>query len=118
MRNLISNFLALVALAMVELAPAFGADSPTVVEIWPGPVPDETDSLGEEITRLSPKLDRTQVEITEQTRLLTRVSKPSLTIYRPAPEHRTDTAVLICPGGGYWNLYWQLEGEEVAAWLN
>jgi acetyl esterase/lipase len=25
--------------------------------------------------------------------------------------------VLICPGGGYWDLYWQLEGEEVAAWL-
>ena len=27
-------------------------------------------------------------------------------------------AILICPGGGYWDLYWQLEGEEVAAWLN
>jgi acetyl esterase/lipase len=26
--------------------------------------------------------------------------------------------VVICPGGGYWDLYWQLEGEEVAAWLN
>jgi acetyl esterase/lipase len=26
--------------------------------------------------------------------------------------------MLIFPGGGYWNLYWQLEGEEVAAWLN
>lgn len=26
--------------------------------------------------------------------------------------------MLICPGGGYWNLYWELEGEEVAAWLN
>jgi acetyl esterase/lipase len=26
--------------------------------------------------------------------------------------------VLICPGGGYWDLYWQLEGGEVAAWLN
>jgi acetyl esterase/lipase len=25
---------------------------------------------------------------------------------------------LICPGGGYWDLYWQLEGEEVANWLN
>ena len=25
---------------------------------------------------------------------------------------------MICPGGGYWNLYWQLEGEEVAEWLN
>jgi len=29
----------------------------------------------------------------------------------------TGAAVLICPGGGYWNLYWELEGEEVAAWL-
>jgi acetyl esterase/lipase len=26
--------------------------------------------------------------------------------------------MLICPGGGYWNLYWELEGEEVAKWLN
>ena len=26
--------------------------------------------------------------------------------------------MLICPGGGYWDLYWELEGEEVAAWLN
>ncbi len=26
--------------------------------------------------------------------------------------------MLICPGGGYWNLAWDLEGEEVAAWLN
>ena len=26
--------------------------------------------------------------------------------------------MVICPGGGYWNLYWELEGEEVAKWLN
>ena len=26
--------------------------------------------------------------------------------------------MVICPGGGYWDLYWELEGEEVAAWLN
>jgi len=67
---------------------------------------------------MSPKLDRKQVEVTEQTRLLTNVTKPTLTIYRPAKEKDTGTAVLICPGGGYWDLYWQLEGEEVAAWLN
>jgi acetyl esterase/lipase len=30
----------------------------------------------------------------------------------------TATAMIICPGGGYWDLYWELEGEEVAAWLN
>jgi acetyl esterase/lipase len=26
--------------------------------------------------------------------------------------------MLVCPGGGYWNLAIDLEGEEVAAWLN
>src|SRR4029453_14559854 len=68
--------------------------------------------------RMSPMSERKQVEVTEPTRLVTNVTQPTLTIYRPAKENETGTAMLICPGGGYWNLYWQLEGEEVAAWLN
>jgi acetyl esterase/lipase len=97
---------------------AAAADAPLVVELWPGKAPDETAALGPEKVHMSPKLDRKQVEVTESTRLVTNVSKPTLTIYRPAKEKDTGAAVLICPGGGYWNLYWQLEGEEVAAWLN
>jgi acetyl esterase/lipase len=89
-----------------------------VVALWPGRAPDETGDLGAEKVRMSPKLTRKQVEVTEPTRLVTNVSKPTLTIYQPAKENDTGTAVLICPGGGYWNLYWELEGEEVAAWLN
>ena len=67
---------------------------------------------------MSKILDRKQVEVTEATRLLTNVTKPTLTIYRPTTDKDTGTVVLICPGGGYWDLYWQLEGEEVATWLN
>ena len=98
--------------------PAVAADKPRVVELWPGKVPDETGGIGAEYIRMSPKLDRKQVEVTEPTRMVTNVTKPTLTIYRPAKEKDNGAAVLICPGGGYWNLYWQLEGEEVAAWLN
>ncbi len=98
--------------------PAVAAEPPLVVELWPGQAPEESGNLAAERVRLSPKLDRKQVEVTEQTRLITDVSKPTLTIYRPAKEKETGTAMLICPGGGYWDLYWQLEGEEVAAWLN
>src|SRR5213075_78767 len=68
--------------------------------------------------RMSPKLDKKEVEVTEPTRMITDVTKPSVTIYRPAKNKNTGAAMLICPGGGYWNLYWQLEGEEVAQWLN
>lgn len=95
-----------------------GTRQPLVVELWPGKAPDETGNIGPERVVMSPKLDRKQVEVTEPTRMLTDVSKPSITIYRPAKNMDTHTAVLICPGGGYWNLYWQLEGEEVAEWLN
>jgi len=96
---------------------AKAAGPPIVIDVWPGHVPDETGSIGPERWRMSPKLDRTQVEVTEPTRMLTDVSKPTLTIFRPTQKN-TGTAMLICPGGGYWDLYWQLEGEEVAAWLN
>jgi acetyl esterase/lipase len=103
--------------ASLTMAWAVSAAEPLVVEIWPGKVPDENGGVGPERIRMSPKLERKQVEVTEPTRMITDVTKPTITIHRPAGTN-TGTAMLICPGGGYWNLYWQLEGEEVASWLN
>jgi acetyl esterase/lipase len=95
-----------------------GTDHPLIIEIWPGTVPNEAGDVGAEKIRMSPKLDRKKVEVTESTRMLTNVTKPTIAMYRPEKDKDTGTAMLICPGGGYWNLYWELEGEEVAAWLN
>jgi acetyl esterase/lipase len=108
----------LLAAGICLTLPVIGADNPLVVELWPGSVPDENGNIGPERFRMSPKLDHKEVEVTEPTQMITDVTKPTITIYRPAKNNDTGTAVLICPGGGYWNLYWQLEGEEVAAWLN
>jgi acetyl esterase/lipase len=98
--------------------PVNGRDKPEVLELWPGKPPDETGNIGPEKVRLSPKLTKKDVEVTEQTRLVTNVSIPTITVFRPAKAKDTGAAMLICPGGGYWDLYWQLEGEEVANWLN
>ena len=91
---------------------------PEVITLWPGKAPDEIGNIGPERVRMSPKLDRKQVEVTESTRLITDVTQPSITVCRPAKSNESGTAIVICPGGGYWDLYWQLEGEEVATWLN
>ncbi len=107
-----------VLISICTTLPAVGAAEPLVVNIWPGAAPEEPGNIGSETVRFPRKSDLRQVEVTEQTRLVTNVTEPSLTIYRPAKEKDTGTAVLICPGGGYWDLYWQLEGEEVAEWLN
>lgn len=46
------------------------------------------------------------------------VTNPRLDMY-PAPDEKaTGTAVIICPGGGYWALAIKHEGSDVAKWLN
>jgi acetyl esterase/lipase len=115
-RRCLLTFLLLAAMGIVW--PLAAAEVPKTVEIWPGKVPEEVGTIGPERSRMSPKLDRKHVEVTEPTRMITDVTKPTITFYPTAKDQNTGTAILICPGGGYWDLYWQLEGEEVAAWLN
>src|SRR5204862_2153053 len=79
---------------------------------WPGKTPGDIGIKGEEKSKIHPS------PIVGPTKLLTNVTKPTLTVYRPSDAKNTGTAMIICPGGGYWNLYWQVEGEEVAAWAN
>lgn len=115
--NRIASIVSLI-LCLCMAQPGQAAERPRVVDLWPGKAPDETGGIGAEMSRMSPRLSREKVEVTEPTRMVTNVTKPTLTIYRPAKDKDTGAAMLICPGGGYWNLYWQLEGEEVAEWLN
>ncbi|WP_168189381.1 alpha/beta hydrolase [Paludisphaera borealis] len=104
--------LAVVLLAgFVAVGPA-SADEPLVVDLWPGKAPGDVGIKGEETSRIHPS------PLVGPTKLITNVTRPTLTIYRPPADKNTGTAMVICPGGGYWDLYWELEGEEVAAWLN
>lgn len=90
------------------------ATDPLVMELWPGPVPGDVGIDGQETSRIH----NSRFAGVGDTRLITNVTRPSLTIYRPPANNNTGTAMVICPGGGYWDLYWDLEGEQVAAWLN
>jgi len=103
---------------LLFLAGQVFAAEPIVISLWPGDAPDENGPPKAERTRPSPKLDRKQVEVTESTQLITDVSRPTMSVYRAPDDRNSGTAMVICPGGGYWDLYWELEGEEVAAWLN
>jgi acetyl esterase/lipase len=42
---------------------------------------------------------------------------PQITLFRPATERATGTAIVICPGGGYMRLVRSREGPVVAQWL-
>ncbi len=89
------------------------APEPLVMDLWPGPAPGDVGIEGEENGRFHDS----RFEGVGRTLLITNVSRPSLKVYLPPAHRRTGTAMIVCPGGGYWDLFWDLEGEEVAAWL-
>ena len=89
-----------------------GAEEQLVLPVWPGAVPGDYGKVGPERVRAPSEAP------TKDAKWITGVTNPTVTILRPVKEKNTGAAIIICPGGGYWNLAWDLEGEEVAAWLN
>jgi acetyl esterase/lipase len=54
---------------------------------------------------------------TWNTEVVTNVTKPTLTIFKPAPEQKNGTAIVVCPGGGFMALSITTEGSDVAKYL-
>ena len=101
------------------LSSATKAAEPLVVDIWPGkPAGDDAGKIGEERFRDLIVNGKPYEVDGKPTKWLTNVTKPTLTVYKPAKEKNTGIAMLICPGGGYHNLGWDVEGTEIAEWLN
>ena len=54
----------------------------------------------------------------ESGRIFKKVVDPEIWYYPTPKKNKTQTAVLIIPGGGYYGLWFDKEGIEVANWLN
>ena len=80
------------------------------IKVWPGAVPGEKGDIGEETATPSAPGQKQVLRISN-------VSVPTLQFY-PAVKGNTGTTVVVCPGGGYNILAWDLEGTEVCEWLN
>jgi acetyl esterase/lipase len=50
--------------------------------------------------------------------LISNVQVPDIAVYLPSKRFATGQAVIICPGGGYWVLAYDLEGTDIARYFN
>src|SRR5262245_10185053 len=99
-------------IGLVLVWSARAGEEPLVLPLWPGAVPGDYGTIGPERVRSPSEAP------TKDAKWITNVKTPTVTVFRPGKENNRGTAIIVCPGGGYWNLAWDLEGEEVAAWLN
>lgn len=110
------NSLCRLGLSLLLLVPTLWAGSPVrVVDLWPGTAPGEKGDLGEERDLTKPT---DQLIAGGRVIRLGNVSKPTLSVFKPAADRDTGASVLVCPGGGYHILALDLEGTEVCEWLN
>lgn len=88
----------------------------TFLNLWPASPPGpaaKADGEERDLTKPEDKLIAGRKIIK-----LGHVSTPQMQVYLPPKEKANGGAVLVCPGGGFSILAWDLEGTEVAEWLN
>jgi acetyl esterase/lipase len=100
------------AILLICLASLASAAEPIVLDVWPeGKVPGEPSGIGAE--REEPQKPGQRV-----VQRIANVTRPTISVFPAPKENNSGAAVLIAPGGGYNILAWDLEGTEVAQWLN
>jgi acetyl esterase/lipase len=80
-----------------------------LIYLWPGKVPGEAKEKLASVTAASE--NDNIIRIAE-------VTDPVVQVFLPEQSVKNGAAVIVCPGGGYHILAWDLEGTEVSAWLN
>ena len=82
------------------------------INLFPEGVPGETFLMEE-------KADKEGNRVAGETVLrISNVSEPTITIYKASEQVASGSAMIVCPGGGYNLLAYDLEGDEVCLWLN
>lgn len=79
------------------------------IYLWPTKVPGENEAKHEPVQTPNKKRNITR---------LTDVTDPALIIFEPDTSINNGAGIIICPGGGYTILAIDIEGYEVAEWLN
>lgn len=91
------------------------AAAPAPIKLWPKEAPGEKTPIGPEKDTSTEKSNKVAGRPLIR---LGNVSEPTLTVFRPAKDKDTGAAVIVCPGGGYSILAYDLEGSEICEWLN
>lgn len=92
------------------------AAPPQILSLWPGAPPGPAAKAEGEERDLT--LPEDKLIAGRKIIKLGHVSIPQMHVYLPEKSKANGGAVLICPGGGFSILAWDLEGTEAAEWLN
>ena len=98
-----------VFLLLLFLSISTNAQKREIIYLWPGKVP------GELKEKQPPVIDTSK---NDKILRFDEVTNPAIEVFLPDKAINNGSAVIVCPGGGYNILAYDLEGTEIAGWLN
>ena len=98
-----------VFLLLLFLSISTNAQKSEIIYLWPGKVP------GELKEKQPPVIDTSK---NDKILRFDEVTNPAIEVFLPDEAINNGSAVIVCPGGGYNILAFDLEGTEIAGWLN
>jgi len=100
---MIKKYLFLILFPIISISTLKGQDY--LVPLYSGEIPNS------KFTGAMEKVEKSDI-----TRI-SNVQVPDIAVYLPSKRFDTGQAVVICPGGGYWILAYDLEGTDIASYL-
>ncbi len=113
--RMLAQALAVCLLVVCSVCVTTGAAEPPTEALWPGTPPGPAALVAGEEQDLTKPDDR--LIAGKRIIKLGNVAQPEMQVFLPSEGQANGGAVVICPGGGFSILAWDLEGTEVAQWL-
>ena len=105
----------LVFLACIFLISSLSlAQTKPELPLWPDGIKNNPVKYNEEKVRTS---DVTECSLSGKNRVFSQVSNPTYSVYQPEKTKNTGVAMVICPGGGFRDVWFDREGVDFALWL-
>jgi acetyl esterase/lipase len=89
-----------ISIFLIVLISSMGAGAQKLIDLYPAGIPDS--------------LPNVNAEYKDEYENVYKVSHPSMYMFAPNDSNRTNAAVIICPGGGYYGLVIKFEGFKIA----
>ena len=82
--------------------------------LWPDGIPNNPIEYKKEKVR---EENVNKTSLSQKNRVFSQVSQPTYILYQADQEIATGVAMVICPGGGFRDVWFDREGADFALWL-
>jgi acetyl esterase/lipase len=90
------------------------SQSQQLLPLWPDGIPNNPVKYAEEKVRMEKAHPSSP---TQQCRVFSQVSDPGYILFQPEKSKANGLAMVVCPGGGFRDLWFDAEGIDFALWL-